>query len=372
MVQVVLVILVALSLQSGLRMQDDSTEHWSAFCNSSRADCSYYPVPSVGADGEAPGAACGLAFPVERPKQSSSQYDGLKQQNPQVWLTLADFGLMSSLTYESPGNVARGLQHYFEGVNRSWYVEDIHEPSPGTSGWSTFYTFTDSENTTSVFAVQGTMDVLDVLQDVELWFAAATIYLAEFVGPSLLHAWAHAIVSVSNMFQLYTQHVFRKSFETVLGSVRDKIREHQSSSGQRPGRRFYITGHSLGGGIAKLVAEEVRYDGLALEDISFSAPGVAITYLALFGKRASSTIDDISVVPQNDIVSRLDRIEGAQIPARCNSNPLKCHSIFTTLCSLYRQCGSVLLGLGIGEHSWAGGRIITLPCGFCEDLPCPG
>merc|ERR1711862_1001016 len=50
---------------------------------------------------------------------------------------------------------------------------------------------------------------------------------------------------------------------------------------------------------------------------------------------------DYTVVPDNDLVPRVDEQLGTQILTRCDSgNPKLCHSIGETLCDLLVSCGS--------------------------------
>ena len=148
--------------------------------------------------------------------------------------------------------------------------------------------------------------------------------------------------------------------------------------------------------------------------IAFASPGIGVAEALLFGSDMKSTnrLTSITVQPQNDLVSRIDSFQryeiswfgcrllkllmvivysflmgrltngkwcfvciccvycvhcvgvkdhntGSTIPVACQGNPRHCHSVYATLCSMYRNCGSKR------PHSR-----LQVPCGWCEDMPC--
>mmetsp|Transcript_82346 Transcript_82346/g.128572 ORF Transcript_82346/g.128572 Transcript_82346/m.128572 type:complete len:175 (-) Transcript_82346:222-746(-) len=118
----------------------------------------------------------------------------------------------------------------------------------------------------------------------------------------------------------------------------------QSRQKADPNRQYYLTGHSLGGGLAKLVSI-----GTKVPAITFSSPGVSATRMLVAkdskdGEGAEDTLHRMTytVVPDNDVVPRVDYQLGIQIPISCKDNPLGCHSSGETLCDLVYSCGSKL------------------------------
>ena len=141
---VVLLILVCSAIQS---FWED--ENWSAFGPATH-ETKFYPIPTLPAkhsSGSLP--FCLLRFPMGK-----NQLDA--QDAP---LSLADFGLMASLTYEPSARVEAGLAHYFP----SWRIEERPEGARYID-WVRFLMFTSFDNSTTVVAVRGTLDFLDALQ----------------------------------------------------------------------------------------------------------------------------------------------------------------------------------------------------------------
>jgi len=318
-VQVVVLSICIMNIKKG-----GSTKNFSVFCNDANPNCTFseieYRRPSLGRL-----AHCSLRF----------------QSGPGESLTLADFGLLSALAYERSESVEQGLDTYFP----DWHIEERHftksmgkgesESTEHAYDWTTFYQFTNSANTTSIFAVRGTQYLIDVLQDVDLWLPAATIQMFEKVGPSFSEFMIDAIAALTTTGQRDNE---KQAFAVLLQKVDSAMRSS-------PNRSFYITGHSLGGGVAKLVAAKIAqmHQNVSLPAIVFAAPGLEATSYVVYGERVASDLETkaITVRPQSDIVSRVDSQKGGTIPVSCNGTTLGCHSVFNTLCSIYDDCGSM-------------------------------
>eukprot|EP00438_Fugacium_kawagutii_P011983 Skav221993 [mRNA] locus=scaffold1319:114092:125535:- [translate_table: standard] len=110
-----------------------------------------------------------------------------------------DFGLMASLTYEPPSRVEEGCSHYFHG---RWHVE-LKPPNVDDSDWARFVMFTSDNNSTTVIAVRGTLNALDVLHDVTLWLVPAVMQLCNYIGPDMSDgSWGISMSRLSNLIPL--------------------------------------------------------------------------------------------------------------------------------------------------------------------------
>jgi len=253
------------------------------------------------------------------------------------------------------------LDVYFPG----WYIEKSHRTIAGTPknpfsrglDWTSFYQFTDPNNGTSIFAVRGTQYIIDALQDIHLWFPATVIQIFEKVGPSIAAGWVTAIVRIIRRTSFRSTDELL-SFGRLLDKVIAELEKH-------PERKFYITGHSLGGGVAKLVAAKVESNestNLELPAVVFAAPGLETTSAVVFGEVLTDFLRTtaVTVQPANDVVSRIDQLGSAVVPVKCQGGPLSCHGIMNTVCSIYETCGSMRQTAPM-----------ALPCGICPQHPCP-
>lgn len=331
-------VLICLVAASMVEITKGTQRSWSSFCDASSPGCKYYDVPYTGDQNNNP--LCSMRFPLGSDEGSSRT------------LSVADFGVLSSLTYEEDrASLQYGLQHYLLGWNVT-IVPGLQFGAGHHGVGTTLYEFSSEDNSTSVFAVQGTASAEATLQDLNLWLIAGLLQGLDMIFPSI-HAshslsknFASPIAAVAHCLNTHTPH------HGLLKFVERRMRS-------MPKRSFYITGHSLGGGIANLVAGELG-DRLQLQAIAFSAPGTKLTREILFGQKEMTTnsLRSINLHPQGDIVPRIDIDTGIAIPSSCDGSFVKCHSIFTTLCSIYKECGSSVRSN------------LSIPCGQCEGMPC--
>ena len=103
-------------------------------------------------------------------------------------------------------------------------------------------------------------------------------------------------------------------------------------------RIIFFTGHSLSGGLAKLLG--VKYNK---QSISFSGPGVTpleIEYSRKNNNYIKTTFVD--VIPDKDVVPRIEKTSGTVFRVICDlpilKALLKCHSIGRTVCMMGIMC----------------------------------
>ncbi|CAE7262893.1 EMB2076 [Symbiodinium sp. CCMP2592] len=214
---------------------------------------------------------------------------------------------------------------------------------------TTYFEFWDPENSTIVFAIRGTNSMLDVLDDLNIWGPAAIMQAFSLAGPSLSSAVAESVALLSTV--MYGESMQKQYFSNLLAHVR-------SRTTQLPDRRFYITGHSLGGGLAKLVAAKTH-----MQAVTFMAPGLGTTSYVVYREHLLEDLRHIAltIMPENDVVSRVDTQTGITVKTDCDGNPLHCHQLYPTICTLLQTCGS----------GRAGDAALALPCGACDNMPCP-
>jgi len=326
---VALVVITSTSL-----MQPSATSDWSQF----KPGGKNYTIPYK--DTSQLGLQCDLRFDSGQSGQG---------------LSIGDFALLSSLAYESPHTLEASLQHFFPGwklkYERIAQEKEINGTSKTADDWTTFFEFANEDESVSVVAIRGTDSTLDILSDINLWAPAAFLQLFELVGPwmSIGVSQAIAYLVLKPLDQYYNQ---------LMSHTATQQKKH-------PERTWYMTGHSLGGGLAKLVGGQ-----LGIEAITFMAPGVERTlYLSLnqAQEKATETINTllrhaVTIQPRNDLVSRVDSQVGTVLPVECSKDPLTCHSLYTgAVCDLFNRCGSMR------EKD---APEVALPCGSCSNMPC--
>jgi len=185
---------------------------------------------------------------------------------------------------------------------------------------------------TIVIAVKGTSTISDAFLDTSLYGAVKILQAFNNFLPILtltpLGYIQWLLLNTDMMASIES-----KPWHSLQKTVQGIIENH-------PNDTVLLTGHSLGGGIAQIVASQVNISGVV-----FSAPGVVYS-ARKFGMKMQRCRRKVWVVmPDEDVVPRVDLQAGTvqQILCRDLNGDLeyawKCHSIERTACVLFRMCG---------------------------------
>lgn len=171
-------------------------------------------------------------------------------------------------------------------------------------------------------------NAIDSLIDLELW-AGTLIYkiLSIFYFfndfSSYPRDWMNNILSLN--YQLsHDFSLLRKYYDSLYNYVNSQSDQLEN---------VIIIGHSLGGGLAKLIA--LRTDHSV---ISFSGGGTEILEEYFGGGNVFKASRQINVVPEQDIVPRIGKLDGEILPLPCQWGPAECHKIGHTACQIAYIC----------------------------------
>ena len=256
-------------------------------------------------------------------------------------LNMFDVGLMAQFSYLDPSSAS------MDDVVASLYGPGGWEVSapprdPDVRVW--FVEFYSAERNTMVLAVRGTnpSDPWDVVQDLAIWYPAAllqaamalpttvslwpTELLANGVG---LLGWAEELLSSGSSSGGLDSHFYHAPILEYLARRKEELPEDT---------QVLLTGHSLGGGLAKIVGSLSGHTA-----VSFSGPGLLLSRYR-FGISAESLIEHtVSVVPTHDLVPRIDIHGGVVVQTTCVfRDPVMCHDPMGALSQVFDSCGSSL------------------------------
>ncbi|CAJ1373471.1 unnamed protein product [Effrenium voratum] len=298
-------------------------------------------------------SARNFTFPTEgdrRPYQSGAVGPGcmtFPTSNASSDLRLPDFGFLNLAVYEPQELLEKELNSYMPQwqVVRQHRREDLCAQGQCSSAdWSTWFAFAGRRGTgledTTVLAIRGTKTRLEMIFDLDLWSL-------QILGIQRL---ASRVLFVSVPFNAFwnSPHLGswwfgykRERYKTIVDYL-------ASLMAKEPARKIYVTGHSLGGGLAHLVAAELQ-----LTAVTLSAPGVVET-ASLLGLQPQSLQGlTVNVIPSGDPIPANGGTQGGlTVPIKClaGQGP-ECHRVFNTICELLRECGDL-------ERR-------SLPCNFC-------
>ena len=121
----------------------------------------------------------------------------------------------------------------------------------------------------------------------------------------------------------------------LVHAVESLRRRDGDGDGDGGEQRVVLTGHSLGGSLAKIVAAAAN-----VPVVGISSPGVFLSArgFGVDGDRLKYL--ESNLVCENDVFPWLDRMQGAVFHLACaKPNPLLCHQPGQTICELVRACG---------------------------------
>ena len=185
-----------------------------------------------------------------------------------------------------------------------------------------------------VFSIRGTSSWKDKWLDLEM-FAPSTIFTILKLFPiinkdeSLTSGWLNWLLTRpiswmddSTLLSHYSKAAYSK--------IDEEIRNNKEDS------RFIFVGHSLGGGLSKYIASHYQ-----MQSVSISGPGTtSLEYKNKWpdGYNNYFKTNFIDIIPDNDIVPRLEISGGTKYRILCNKGMFSCHSIDRTVCMMGIMC----------------------------------
>lgn len=250
-------------------------------------------------------------------------------QNGPNSLSILDFAKFSALANYEKGWFDKAFQDLFPGWKKIYEHRGPHmaRHTERYRDWTTFFELVDPSNTTTVITIRGTKDTLDWLQDALIWMPVVISQIASIFGPNLTPLIKDAMFWFSKNFF----HNDAGLIDRLLEHVRKTVREN-------PKRRYYLTGHSLGGGLANIVSLEVKQTSIA-----FSPPGVSKTARWIlntdYNFQGIAPKLSYSIVAEGDLVPYVDRQLGTMYHVSCpTGNPMKCHNLATIIDEIKDNC----------------------------------
>jgi len=190
--------------------------------------------------------------------------------------------------------------------------------------------FINNSTNTIVVAVRGTITAEDIFQDIYMWSASALLQLSGFFG-TFIKFWPRETIAGLVNFIV-------KQFTNLQLLYFNDVEEHvKKLRSENPTTNIYLTGHSLGGGIAGVISAHQN-----IPAITFSSPGLGYSYKTYDIVLKDLINNFVNVVPMSDPVPLLDSQVGQIQTIECNSGePLSCHSIYNTIDTLNSMCREV-------------------------------
>lgn len=181
-----------------------------------------------------------------------------------------------------------------------------------------------------IISIRGTANTVDVLADIELWASSFVMNILSSSIPIF-----NGYTTSQRTFLGYAMHLPRymfKPFSLINGYI-EIITNFVNTIQLGNGTEIVLTGHSLGGGLSKLVSTMTGYRA-----ISYSGPGIQALNSFYEWKDEHIIQSFINVVPNLDPVAGVDQATGSSFLIPCNAGMFACHDIIRTMCMLATLC----------------------------------
>lgn len=189
------------------------------------------------------------------------------------------------------------------------------------------------DNNLHIISIRGTANTIDVLADIELW---ASSFIMNILSSSI--PIFNSYVAEYRILLGYTMHFPRymfKPFSLINGYI-EIITDFVNTIKIGNGTEIILLGHSLGGGLAKLVSTLTGYRAF-----SFSGPGIQALNAFYTWKNEHIAESFTNVMPLLDPVSSVDQATGSSFMIPCKAGMFSCHNIIRTMCMLATLCNEI-------------------------------
>lgn len=243
-------------------------------------------------------------------------------------LSVADVAYLSYVAYLENWNrqhLNQTINSYFRGHGTKWNVSYISEENPR------FYHVYESTKGIDIVGICGTKNTSEWIENLKLWSEIISYQVTSMALPvqQMPQNFMTSFVSAASFLERLLHHNHR---DFTTASIESYLKEHVIN---RTTHHVLLTGHSMGGGLAKIIGSR-----LGLSAVSFSSPGESHIHAKM-----GFTLDDLrrhttSVVSRSDMVTWVDHHGGLVQYIGCNaSGYVQCHSIVNTYCELKTSCG---------------------------------
>ena len=182
----------------------------------------------------------------------------------------------------------------------------------------------------TILSIKGTSHKKDIFLDLQLYIPSLFLNLLSTfsIFNQDMDSISFKIIEygLSIPYRLFSHKSFIKEYIDDLEKAYKKVEKYDN---------VVIVGHSLGGGLSKILARMKKRQA-----ISLSGPGINAfqTQWTEQGNSENFDISFIDLVPDMDLVPRVEVSGGTIFRIICNQGPFKCHNKAISLCETLIMC----------------------------------
>ena len=241
---------------------------------------------------------------------------------------LADIAFLAGVGYETSEVIEESLHTWFGASSNVTDHQDVvtefrerYETINSESAVEyKLIGFPDAD--VGIISIRGTLNLWDILTDVQLWGGAAVVQCVRFVIP--FGSWFNPILQNINRI---SSSIEASTLEKIsfYRQTTDFVKHLQDS---KMYSNYIITGHSLGGGLAMITGAQLRVPSIAISGVNSLISRE--TFDPPISEEALNQYT-LNIIPDRDIVPMID--DPAQNYQRINcgapgNDPFNCHRKF--------------------------------------------
>lgn len=193
-----------------------------------------------------------------------------------------------------------------------------------------------TNNNATVFAVRGSRTPTDWWLDVEIFVSSAMLSVARWI-PYLQRQEGITAKLVSNFMTLPLTLMAKATLTYTYITEMAKTLDNIVYSPEYQNRNILFVGHSLGGGLSKVLAHKYQFQSVAV-----SGPGITPieNYVLNKSKKNDKYFKSklVDIIPDRDLVPRFEMSGGTKYRVLCKKNTGECHNKLRTLCQMGISC----------------------------------
>jgi len=250
-----------------------------------------------------------------------------KMYGTPLHLNIADMAYLSYIAYQKKWNerdLTLLVNGYFLDRGGKWNVTYISEGDPR------FYHLFEGNTQVHIIGIRGTTSSREWFQYLKIWSEIISYQVTSVALPKQTFPlkFVTSYITASSFLERLLHHN-REDF--AFSSVESYVQRINRTTGST----ILLTGHSIGGGLAKIVGSRQK-----VTTVAFCSPGEVFSRA-----KFNITLGDLqryttSVVSRDDMITWVDIHGGLVQYIDCNAGDfVECRSIVNTYCELKRSCG---------------------------------
>jgi len=268
----------------------------------------------------------------------------LTESDMRVNLDAMDSIVIADTVYLEDANLTRHqLQKYFgkdsfcldaaNCADNKWrMVHHSYEEHP------IWYHLHHPSSRTHVISVRGTWDFNDFMQDMVLFAEIISLQVIGIFIP-IFNIWSHSLISsIVDKASVWSGAIYPGANKAYYEDPYEYLKN--SSIPNDENEYLVLMGHSLGGGVAQVIAAKLFDEGHRnVISFSLSAPGVLYSSKKFDFSVEGLAYTSINALGERDPFTYIDRHLGLLTKFECNRElAVDCHSAYQSMCEVAGSC----------------------------------